>query len=218
MTRLELNRIAAVKAKEANKAAKIKRELIYNKNPNLCKLCNKSLSYKKRRNTFCNHSCSQSFNNRGIRRHGYETKKCLNCGNKLKNNVSIYCSIRCYNDYKWNEWCKSIDKSGFFEGYDASISGGNAARPKKYILSKQHGKCAICEISEWRGEPVPFILDHINGDSNNWKVNNVRVICRNCDGQLDTYCGKNIGKGTRPFINSRKSNGLYTKTYKQIKT
>ena len=38
---------------------------------------------------------------------------------------------------------------------------------------------------------VQFVLDHIDGDaSNNWKTN-LRLICPNCDSQLDTYKSKN---------------------------
>lgn len=36
-----------------------------------------------------------------------------------------------------------------------------------------------------------FVLDHVDGDaSNNWKTN-LRLICPNCDSQLDTYKSKN---------------------------
>ena len=39
----------------------------------------------------------------------------------------------------------------------------------------------------WNNKPINFILDHIDGDaSNNWK-DNLRLICPNCDSQLDTY-------------------------------
>lgn len=60
------------------------------------------------------------------------------------------------------------------------------------ILHKQEHKCAICGIdSVWQGKPLNFILDHINGDaSNNWEYN-LRLICPNCDSQLDTYKSKN---------------------------
>ena len=38
----------------------------YNKNPKICKYCGKIIPYEKRDNDFCNHSCSASFNNKGI--------------------------------------------------------------------------------------------------------------------------------------------------------
>ena len=215
MTRAEASKLGAKKAGEKNTENKIKREKVYNRNPNHCNQCKKVLIYAKRKNIFCNHSCSQTFNNRGVRRNGLENRKCKNCGEKVKTNASYFCSIKCVHEYRWKEWCERVENLGFFEGYDASMSGGNAGRPKKYMLQKQKGKCAICGIDKWLGKAVPFVLDHINGDSNDWKIENTRVICRNCDGQLDTYCGKNMGKSTRPFVNSRGKDGIYKQRKKQ---
>ena len=43
----------------------------------------------------------------------------------------------------------------------------------------------------WNNKELHFILDHIDGDaSNNWE-NNLRLICPNCDSQLDTYKSRN---------------------------
>lgn len=35
-------------------------------------------------------------------------------------------------------------------------------------------------------------LDHIDGDSHNHKLENLRMICPNCHTQTETYCGKNL--------------------------
>lgn len=37
-------------------------------------------------------------------------------------------------------------------------------------------------------------MDHIDGNSDNWFYNNLRLICRNCDGLLSTFAGRNVGK------------------------
>lgn len=55
--------------------------------------------------------------------------------------------------------------------------------------------CHICGIGpEWNDKPMPLILDHINGVNNDNRLENLRFICSNCDSQLDTYKGKNIGR------------------------
>jgi transcription initiation factor IIE alpha subunit len=36
-----------------------------------------------------------------------------------------------------------------------------------------------------------FVLDHINGDAARSDRDNLRLICPNCDSQLDTYKSKN---------------------------
>lgn len=203
MNKLEASRFGLERSIKRSHEKKAERVIAYNKNPTLCKYCNKPFTYEKRKNRFCNHSCAQSFNNRGIRRHGEDPKKCLNCGKEFRSNANYFCSMPCCSEYAWKKWCQRVDEVGFFEGYDGSDVGGNARKPKKYILDKQDGKCALCGINSWQGKPVPFVLDHKNGDSTDWNVENIRVICRNCDGQLPTYCGKNKGKGKRLYSNSR---------------
>lgn len=55
---------------------------------------------------------------------------------------------------------------------------------------KKH-ECEICHIMEWMGNPVPIVLDHINGNNMDNRLENLRILCRNCDGLTDTFCGKN---------------------------
>lgn len=212
MNRAEAGLIGAKRAAETNRNNKLKRIENYNKNPNLCCRCKQSLKYEKRKNKFCSHSCAQSFNNIGIRRHGIQKNKCLNCENIVGRNSTKYCSHKCRVEYIWKQWCLEVETLGFFEGYTASDSGGPASKPKRYILQKQNNKCSICGIDSWQGKPVPFVLDHINGDSTNWRIENMRVVCRNCDGQLDTYCGRNRGKGKRLYSISRDDDGNVTKS------
>lgn len=52
-------------------------------------------------------------------------------------------------------------------------------------------KCSCCGISEWNNKPITMQLDHIDGNSNNHVLNNLRLLCPNCHSQTDTWCGKN---------------------------
>ena len=52
-------------------------------------------------------------------------------------------------------------------------------------------KCEVCQISNWNGNDLSFELDHIDGDSTNHKLNNLRIICPNCHSQTKTYRGRN---------------------------
>ena len=63
---------------------------------------------------------------------------------------------------------------------------------RTYILEKQNHKCAICNVDDqWNGQDLHFILDHIDGDASNDYEYNLRLICPNCDSQLDTYKSRN---------------------------
>lgn len=56
-----------------------------------CLTCSKETLNPK----FCSRSCSASFNNRGIRRHGNPPNNCLICGQKTKTSKEKFCSIQC---------------------------------------------------------------------------------------------------------------------------
>jgi hypothetical protein len=81
------------------------------------------------------------------------------------------------------------DIGSFSESYSPKSS-------KKFILEEQGHKCKICETSdEWNSKKLVFVLDHIDGNSTNNSRENLRLVCPNCDSQLDTYKSKNNGSG-----------------------
>jgi hypothetical protein len=55
-----------------------------------------------------------------------------------------------------------------------------------------------CESSLITGL-VPVRLDHIDGNWENNKPENLRLLCPNCDSLTETYCALNKGKG-RPYF------------------
>ena len=64
---------------------------------------------------------------------------------------------------------------------------------KKRLIKEgiKENKCDICEITEWNGKTISMQLDHIDGNSHNHKLENLRMTCPNCHSQTETYCGKN---------------------------
>ena len=71
---------------------------------------------------------------------------------------------------------------------------------KPIILKEQWNKCSICKCSPFHNnKPLIFIIDHIDGDAWNNTRDNLRLVCPNCDTQLDTYKAKNIWRCTRKF-------------------
>jgi hypothetical protein len=54
--------------------------------------------------------------------------------------------------------------------------------------------CASCGLRKWFDRPIPLELDHIDGDSENNELLNLRLLCPNCHALTPTYRGRNIGR------------------------
>lgn len=66
---------------------------------------------------------------------------------------------------------------------------------KKRLLAEgyKERRCEDCGLIDWNGKPIPLELHHINGDSTDNRLENIRILCPNCHAQTPTYRGKNIG-------------------------
>jgi predicted RNA-binding Zn-ribbon protein involved in translation (DUF1610 family) len=53
--------------------------------------------------------------------------------------------------------------------------------------------CELCGQDEiWRGKRISLILDHINGVSDDNRLENLRIVCPNCNATLETHCGRKL--------------------------
>jgi len=115
---------------------------------------------------------------------------CKNCGIERKatySSTNTYCSNKCQKLFESAKRIKAWLKTG---------KGAGKNVIKNWMLKEQDCRCAICSIeNKWNDEPLMFILDHIDGNSQNNVRQNLRLICSNCDSQLDTYKSKNRGNG-----------------------
>ncbi len=67
-------------------------------------------------------------------------------------------------------------------------------RQRSTVIEEQGGRCLSCNNNEWLGKPINLQVDHIDGNNQNNKRENLRALCPNCHSYTDTYCGKNINK------------------------
>ncbi|MFW6246992.1 MAG: HNH endonuclease [bacterium] len=52
--------------------------------------------------------------------------------------------------------------------------------------------CELCGQDEnWQGKKMSLILDHINGVNNDHRLENLQIVCPNCNATLSTHSGKN---------------------------
>lgn len=66
----------------------------------------------------------------------------------------------------------------------------------KQRLYDEKLKRRVCELcgqrDEWRGKRMSLILDHVNGVADDHRLENLRIVCPNCNATLDTHCGRNV--------------------------
>jgi hypothetical protein len=167
----------------------------YDANPNVCKTCGLAIPYEKRANTFCTHSCAASFNNIGVNHHknrdvikhgANSDRNCEYCDNKLNKSSQIkFCNNECQGNYTWYNVTVPKISSGIYNTVDTKTL-------KKYLFEFRGELCELCgQGPVWNGKPLTLQIDHIDGNSDNNALSNVRVLCLHCHSQTDTFTGRN---------------------------
>jgi hypothetical protein len=188
---------------------------LYNDNPKKCKKCKKVIPYEKRMNDYCNSSCFASMNNIGIcRNKNYydklrkpkpkpikkEVRKkvikiCKLCGkeNLCYENSDGFCN---YNHARLYKTKYMIDKG------EANHSNKHAVR--SYLIYFHGGKCEQCNNNEWFGCKLSLEMHHIDGDVDNMRLKNLKLLCPNCHGITDNYKSKNKHKNSNRKMYKKK--------------
>ncbi|MDR2408829.1 MAG: hypothetical protein LBE13_12070 [Bacteroidales bacterium] len=132
---------------------------------------------------------------------------CVNCGKTFvvsaKGRRAHFCSQSCRiefhsnkNQNRFKQWLDGNLSECIIQG----ISGGELKhvlrrQVKDYLLIEQKYCCAICgSLNIHNDKPLIFVLDHIDGNWQNNYKSNLRMICPNCNSQLETT-KHNHGKG-----------------------
>lgn len=157
-----------------------------------CLVCEEEL-VRRDQKKFCGHSCSAKYTNRA------RAKKnpCRNCGTQIAPGrlERKYCSEKCCAEYRFNESVNSKNPS---------------SRTMKTFLIKEHGtSCMECGWNKINptSNKVPIELEHIDGNSKNNKIDNLKLLCPNCHSLTPTYKALNKGNGRHERM-TRYKNGL----------
>jgi hypothetical protein len=95
-----------------------------------------------------------------------------------------------------NDKLSKFNKSRKFELKEILIENSTYSRTslKKRLYDEDilERKCCLCGQDEnWNGMKISLILDHINGVHNDNRIENLRIVCPNCNAGLDTFAGRN---------------------------
>jgi len=155
---------------------------------------------------FCSKSCSATYHNfiRGDKRINYDDiiekenkvyKVCENCENEYPidrremSRSRKFCSHKCQQKFQKNRKFSKIENNNLVDITTRTI--------KKFLIEKCGNKCMDCgwgETNQFSGR-VPIELEHIDGNSENNKLDNLKLLCPNCHSLTSTYKALNKGNG-----------------------
>ena len=186
LSKAEAGKLGAISSAKRGQVRMQKRINAYNLAPKLCLQCKVHLSYDKRKQKFCGHSCRATYTN--LANSTTIVWKCEGCGKEtesLPHKAKKYCNNICQRLFtKTDTWLR-------LQRGEITDRGVIRATLKREIGAH----CFECGLKEWCGHPIPLEVDHIDGDAGNNKFTNLRLLCPNCHGLTSTWKGRNKGNG-----------------------
>lgn len=136
-------------------------------------------------------------------------KKCRRnaCGRILKRNTFIYCSVKCQQAYQHEQYIQKW-LAGDVDGSKA-FGEVTSSHVRRYLMEREGAKCVVCGWGERNPHTgrVPLHLDHIDGNAQNNRPENLRLLCPNHHALTPTYGNANKGNG-RPVRRARYLKGI----------
>lgn len=73
-------------------------------------------------------------------------------------------------------------------------SSYNRGSLKRRLIDKGilKNRCLCGQGTKWKKQPLVLVLDHINGVKNDHRLENLRLLCPNCNSQTSTFSGRNV--------------------------
>lgn len=122
----------------------------------------------------------------------------LSTGRGNRKTVSKYIDIyKLDTSHFKNEKYNNLEHLKGYDLEDILISGStyystNNLKKKLYKSGLLVPICSVCGQDEyWYGMTISLILDHINGINNDNRIENLRILCPNCNAGQDTFCRGN---------------------------
>ena len=128
---------------------------------------------------------------------------CLNCRSVLgPRHKVIYCSNKCQIQLNHKIWVESW-RNGKNDGSIGITVKTISGHIKRYLRNKYNNKCSSCG---WNKKHIitgviPLEIDHVDGNSDNNREENLRLLCTNCHSLTPYFKNLNKGNGRKWRMN-----------------
>ena len=139
---------------------------------------------------YCSKNCASINNNH--KRKKEDINRCIKCNNIISRR-NKFCNNTCHSEYNKKIIFEKIENGSFSLENKYTESGWI----KLYLINKYGEKCMMCDWNKKNllTTRIPIQLNHIDGNSDNNKLNNVELLCPNCHSLTPNYGSLNNGKG-----------------------
>ena len=123
---------------------------------------------------------------------------CLACGKEVKRATDKFCDNHCQGEYAYQTYIEH-----WLAGLESGRKGNFYAlsdHVRRYMRETFGDQCSRCGWSEQHPTTgkVPLTIDHVDGDVENCRAENLKLLCANCHSLTETFGSLNRGKGKRP--------------------
>jgi 5-methylcytosine-specific restriction endonuclease McrA len=112
------------------------------------------------------------------------------CAGLIKAGAKKYCSFKCQQTFRRRERTQLLESGRY-------IAMQVTPFLRRYLINRLGEKCARCGWAERHTttKKVPIEVEHIDGNWQNYRLENLTLLCPNCHALTPTFRGLNRGRG-----------------------